>query len=151
MFEERGNKEANGSGNFTVANKLQENDYRRIITQLHNEILAKNERLKGVKALTVMLHESEEKRKRMEAMANNYEMTLKRAEARIAQLNKTLGVGPQAAFNRGVVMPGVSRKDFELVTQENVRLRKALDHIVPTNLGGHDVILVSILTQYGGK
>ena len=127
-----------------------EADLKRIIVGLQNDIKGKNERLKGVHLLTVLLHEAEEKCKQWEETAKNLETTLRRAEARIAQLNKIHGIGPQAAFNRGAVFPGVSRKDFELVTQENIKLKKALDHIVTANLGGNEVILVRIAFQCHG-
>ena len=122
---------------------LQPEDYQRIITQLHNEVVAKDARIKGVESLAKMLHEAEQKSQRMQETAKNYELTLKRAEARIAQLNKMHGIGPQTAFNRGVVIPGVSRKDFDLVTRENEKLKKALQHIVSTEIEGHAVVLVS--------
>jgi hypothetical protein len=43
---------------------------------------------------------------------------------------KKLGIWPQTAFGIDVVNPGVSRKDFDAVTKENIRLKEALKHIV---------------------
>ena len=76
--------------------------------------------------------------------ADNYETALRRAEARVAYLNKKLGIGPQSSFDIDVINPGVSRKDFDAVTKENIRLKEALEHIVPTELGGKDIVVVSI-------
>ena len=145
MLEQQGAKKATVfPDSFDFSKSHEESDCRRLITQLYNEIIAKDARIKGVHALTLMLNEKEERCKRMEDMVKNYELTLKRAEARIAQMNKMFGVGPQTAFNRGVVMPGASKKDLDLVTQENLKLKKALEHIVSTELRGQAVILVSI-------
>ena len=118
-------------------------DLKRIIAALNREILVRNERLKGVEDLTRICHELEEKRQSWQIRADNYETALKRAEARIAYLNKKLGIGPQTTLDIDVINPGVSRKDFDAVTKENIRLKEALEHIVPTELGGKDIVIVS--------
>jgi hypothetical protein len=119
-------------------------DLKRIIALQHREILVKNERLRGVEDLTRICNELEEKRQGSETKADNYENALRRAEARIAYLNKKLGIGPQTTFGIDVVNPGISRKDFDAVTKENIRLKEALEHIVPTELGGKDIVIVSM-------
>ena len=43
-----------------------------------------------------------------------------------------------------VVYPGLSRKDFDAVTRENIGLKEALEHIAPTELGGKDIVIVCI-------
>ena len=121
-----------------------ENDFKRIIAVQQREILVKNERLKGVEDLVRICSEKEEKLQGWKTRAENYETALRRSDARIAYLNKKLGIGPQAAFGMDVVYPGVSRKDFDAVTRENIRLKEALEHIVPTELGGKDIVIVSI-------
>ena len=125
--------------------ELKADELKRIITIQHRELLAKTERLKGVEELTKICNDLEEKRQSCQTRADNYETALRRAEARIAYLNKKLGIGPQTTFGIDVVNPGISRKDFDavLVTKENIRLKEALEHIVPTELGGKDVIIVS--------
>jgi hypothetical protein len=120
-----------------------EDNLKRIVALQHREILGKNERLRGVEDLTRICSELEEKRQSSETKADNYETALRRAEARIAYLNKKLGIGPQTTFDIDVVNPGISRKDFDAVTKENIRLKEALEHIVPTELGGKDVVIVS--------
>ncbi len=120
-------------------------DLKRIIAAQNREILVRNERLKGVEDLTRICHELEEKRQSWQIRADNYETALKRAEARIAYLNKKLGIGPQTTLDIDVINPGVSRKDFDAVTKENIRLKEALEHIVPTELGGKDIVIVSML------
>ena len=122
--------------------KLYENDYRRIVSQLYTEIQRKDTQLKGLRVLTARLYESEQSARSFKIRAENNEQALKHAEARVAQLNKKLGIGPQTAFNRGVVLPGVSKKQFDGVVRENLKLKEALDHIVAQDLGGYDVILV---------
>jgi hypothetical protein len=119
-------------------------DLKRIIALQHREILGKNERLRGVEDLTRICNELEEKRQSSWTRADNYETALRRAEARIAYLNKKLGIGPQTTFGIDVVNPGISRKDFDAVTRENIRLKEALEHIVPTELGGKDIVIVSM-------
>ena len=106
--------------------------------------MVKNERLKGVEDLVRICSEKEEKLQGWKTRADNYETALRRADARIAYLSKKLGIGPQTAFGMDVVYPGVSRKDFDAVTRENIRLKEALEHIVPTELGGKDIVIVSI-------
>ena len=118
-----------------------ENDLKRIIAVQHREILVKNERLKGVEDLVRICSEKEEKLQGWKTKAENYETALRRADARIAYLNKKLGIGPQMAFDMDVVYPGVSRKDFHAVTKENIRLKEALEHIAPTEMGGKDIIV----------
>jgi hypothetical protein len=133
-------------GSVLNLRELQANDLKRIIALQHTDLLAKNERLKGVEELTRICNELEEKRQSSETRADNYETALSRAEARIAYLNKKLGIGPQTTFGIDVVNPGISRKDFDAVTKENIRLKEALEHIVPTELGGKDIVIVS--TRY---
>jgi RNase P protein component len=123
--------------------ELKADELKRIITIQHRELLAKNERLKGVEELTRICNQLEEKRQDSETRADNYKTALRRAEARIAYLNKKLGIGPQTTFGIDVVNPGISRKDFDAVTRENIRLKEALEHIVSTELGGKDIIIVS--------
>ena len=124
-----------------------ENDFKRIIAVQRREILVKNERLKGVEDLVRICSEREEKLQCWKTRAENYETALRRADARIAYLNKKLGIGPQTAFDMNVVYPGVSRKYFDAVTKENIRLKEALEHIAPTKLGGKDVVIVSMRTN----
>jgi hypothetical protein len=119
-------------------------DLKRIIALQHREIQVKNERLKGVEELTRVCSELEEKRQSWQTKADNYETALRRAEARIAYLNKKLGIVPQTTFGIDVFNPGISRKDFDAITKENIRLKEALEHIVPTELGGKDVVVVSM-------
>ena len=121
-----------------------ENDLKRIVAVQHREILVKNERLKGVEDLVRICSEKEEKLQGWKTRAENYETALRRSDARIAYLNKKLGIGPQTALDIGVVYPGVSRKDFDAVTRENIRLKEALEHIAPTELGGKDIVIVSV-------
>ena len=121
-----------------------ENDFKRIIAVQRKEIMVKNERLKGVEDLLRICSEKEEKLQGWKTRAENYETALRRADARIAYLNKKLGIGPQTAFDMDVVYPGISKKDFNAVTKENVRLKEALEHIAPTKLGGNDVMIVSM-------
>ncbi|CAB4038079.1 Hypothetical predicted protein, partial [Paramuricea clavata] len=119
--------------------ELKADDLKRIIALQHRELLAKDERLKGVEDLTRICNELEEKRQGLETRADNYETALRRAEARIAYLNKKLG--PQTTFEIDVINPGISRKDFDAVTKENIQLKEALEHIVPTELGGKDIVI----------
>ena len=121
-----------------------DNDFKRIIAIQQREILVKNERLKGVENLVRLCNEKEEKLQGMKTRAENYETALRRADARISYLNKKLGIGPQTTLGIDVVSPGVSRKDFDAVTRENIRLKEALEHIAPTELGGKDIVIVSI-------
>ena len=123
--------------------ELSTRDLRRIIAVQQKEIKVKNDRLKGLEDLTKICSELEEKWQNWKTRADNYEIALKRAELRIAVLSKKLGIGPQAAFDIGVIYPGVSRKDFDAITRENIELKEALEHIVPTGLGGKDVVVVS--------
>jgi hypothetical protein len=118
-------------------------DLMRIIALQRSEILVKNERLRGVEDLTRICNELVEKRQGSDTKADNYENALRRAEARITYLNKKLGIGPQTTFGIDVVNPGISRKDFDAVTKENIRLKEALEHIVPTEFGGKDIVIVS--------
>ena len=124
--------------------EVDEKNLKRLIAIQHREILVKNERLKGVEDLTRICSEKEEKLQGWKTRAENYETTLRRAEARIAYLNKKLGIGPQTALGIDVVYPGVSRKDFDAVTRENIRLKEALEHIAPTELGGKEIVIVSM-------
>ena len=126
--------------------QLNGDDLKRIIAVQHREILVKNERLRGVEDLTRICSELEEKRQSWQTRADNYETALRQAEARIAYLNKKLGIGPQTSFgiNDDVINPVISRKDFDAVTKENIRLKEALEHIVPTELGGKDIVIVSM-------
>ena len=126
-------------------------DLKRIIAVLQTDIKAKNERLKGLEHLTKIYGESEEKVQNWKTRAENFETALRRTEARVAMLNKKLGIGPQTAFDIDVVNPGISRKDFDNITKENIELKEALEHIVPTELGGRDVVLVSESKKHGGK
>jgi hypothetical protein len=117
-------------------------DLKRIIALQHRELLAKNERLKGVEELTRICNELEEKWQDSKTRAENYETALRRAEARIAYLSKKLGIGPQMTFDIDVVNRGISRKDFDAVVKENInRLKEALEHTVPTELGGKDIVI----------
>ena len=133
---------------------MNENDFKRIIAVQRREILVKNERLKGVEDLIRICSEKEEKLQGWKTRAKNDETALRGAEAIIAYLNKKLGIGPQSetAFDMDVVYPGVSRKDFGAVTKENIRLKEALEHIAPTELGGKEIVIVSIRIRikYGG-
>ena len=125
--------------------QLNGDDLKRIIAVQHREILVKNERLRGVEDLTRICSELEEKRQSWQTRADNYETAFRQAEARIAYLNKKLGIGPQTSFGIDVVNPGrISRKDFDAATKENIRLKEALEHIVPTELGGKDIVIVSM-------
>ena len=135
--------DVHSNGSVSNLEELLANDLKRIIALQHRELLAKNERLKGVEELTRICNELEEKRQGSETRADNYETALKRAEARIAYLNRKLGIGPQTTFDIDVVNPGISRKDFDAVTKDNIRLKEALEHIVPTELGGKDIVIVS--------
>ena len=123
---------------------MSEKDFKRIIAVQQREILVKNERLKGVEDLVRICSEKEEKLQGWKTRAENYETALRRANARIAYLNKKLGIGTQTAFDMDVVYPGVSRKDFDAVIKENIRLKEALEHIAPTELGGKEIVIVSI-------
>ncbi|CAB4045539.1 Hypothetical predicted protein [Paramuricea clavata] len=126
--------------------ELQANALKRIIALQHQDILVKNERLRGVEDLTRICSELEEKRQSWQTRAGNYEMALRLAETRIAYLNRKLGIGPQTrTFGIDVVNPGISIKDFDAVTKENIRLKEALEHIVPTELGGKDIVIVSMI------
>ncbi|CAB4044986.1 Hypothetical predicted protein, partial [Paramuricea clavata] len=79
------------------------------------------------------LSETELETKRWKTKAENYETALRRSETRIAYLNKKLGIGPQG---------NDSGNDFDdAVAKENTRLKEALEHIVPTELGGKDVVI----------
>ena len=133
---------------------MSENDFKRIIAVQRREILVKNERLKGVEDLIRICSEKEEKLQGWKTRAKNDETALRRAEAIIAYLNKKLGIGPQSetAFDMDVVYPRVSRKDFDAVTKENIRLKEVLEHIAPTELGGKEIVIVSIRIRikYGG-
>ncbi|XP_028404966.1 golgin subfamily A member 6-like protein 22 [Dendronephthya gigantea] len=120
---------------------LNQGDLKRIIAVQQRDIKVKNERLDGLEKLTILYNISEEKRHSWKTMAENLEIALRRAEARIAVLNKKLNIGPQTAFDISVVNPGISRKDFDAITKENIALKEALEHIVPTELGGKDVVL----------
>ena len=117
-----------------------ENDLKRIAVQ-RREILVKNQRLKGLEDLVRIWSEKEEKLQGWKTSAENYETALRRADARIAYLNKKLGIGPQTAFDMDVVYPGVSRKDFDAVTKENIRLKEALEQL---EFGGKEIIIVSM-------
>ncbi|XP_028404216.1 golgin subfamily A member 6-like protein 22 [Dendronephthya gigantea] len=119
-------------------------DLRRITQALqHQELKGKNNRsMNEVKETTRILSESEKKMRRKEkTRAENSQIALRRAEARIAILNKKLGIGPQTAFEIDVVNPRVSQKDYDSLTIEYIKLKEALEHIVPTELGGKDVVL----------
>ena len=116
---------------------------KRIISMQQRDILSKNEQSKGVKNLTRICSDLEEKCKHWKSVAYNTETALQRAEAKIAYLNKKLGIGPQTAFDIDIINPGVSKKDFDAVTNENIRLKEALQHIVSAEIGGKDVVLVS--------
>ena len=80
--------------------------------------------------------------------AENTETALKQANTKIAYLNKkprkNLGIEPQTTSGIDVVYPGVSRKDFDALTKENIRLKEALEHIAPTELGSKDIVIVSM-------
>ena len=130
--------------------ELKADELKRIITIQHTELSAKNERLKGVEELTRICNQLEEKRQYSETRADNYKTALRRAEARIAYLNRKLGIGPQTTFGIDVINPGISRKDFDAVTTENIQLKEALKHIVSTELGGKDIVIVSILIKCKG-
>ena len=121
-------------------------DYKRIITIQQREINENNERLKGLEQLTRIYNESEGKLQSWKTRSENYEVALRRAEARIGVLNQKLGIGPQRAFDIDVVYPGFSRNDFDAITRESIELKEALEHIVPTELGGKDVVVVSTLS-----
>ena len=113
--------------------ELNVDDLKRIITVQQREILVKNERLKGVEDLTRICSELEEKRQSLQIKADNYETALKRAKARVAYLNKKLGIGPQMTVDIDVTNPEVANK--------NIR---------PTELGGKDIVVVSMaLTNRG--
>ncbi len=104
--------------------ELNADDLKRIITIQQREILVKNERLKGVEDLTRICSELEEKRQSLQIKADNYETALKRAKARVAYLNKKLGIAPQMTLDIDVTNPEVANK--------NIR---------PTELGGNGQIL----------
>ncbi|XP_028404900.1 tropomyosin-1-like [Dendronephthya gigantea] len=117
--------------------ELNTGDLKRIIAVQSKEIERKNEQLKGLQNLAKICSESEEKRQSWKTRAEKYESALRRAEARIAVLNKKLGMlGPQTAFDIKI-----SRHAFDAITRENIELKEALEHIVPTELGGKDVVL----------
>ena len=62
---------------------------------------------------------------------------------------RRLDIGRQTAIDIDDVNPEISRKEFDAINKENVKLKKALKHIVPTELGGKDVVLVS--EKHGGS
>ena len=124
--------------------QLNTDELKRIISIQQRDILSKNERLKGVENLAKICSDLEGKCKHWKSVAENTETALQRAEARIAYLNKKLGIGPQTAFGIDVINPGVSKKDFDVVTKENIQLKEALEHIVSAEIGGKDVVIVSI-------
>ena len=113
--------------------------------------MLQNERLKGVENLVRICSEKETKILGLKTTMENLETALRRADARIACLNKKLGIGPQTTLGIDVVSPGVSRKDFEAVTRESIRLKEALEHIAPTELGGKDIVNVSTVEGRGSK
>jgi hypothetical protein len=131
-------------GQLLDSKELNVDNLKRIVALQHREILVKNERLRGVEDLTRICSELEEKRQSWQTRADNNGAALRRAETRIAYLNKKLGIGPQTTVGIDVVNPGISRKNFDAVTKENIKLKEALEHIVPTELGGKDVVIVSI-------
>jgi hypothetical protein len=137
-------KEHNIKGSVINLKELSADDLRRLIAYQQREIAVRNDRLRGVEKLTTICSDLEEKLQSSQTRADNYETALRRAEARVAYLNKKLGIGPQTSFDIDVINPGVSRKDFDAVTKENIRLKEALEHIVPTELGGKDIVVVSI-------
>lgn len=122
---------------------VHEDDLKRIIALQRKDILDKNKRLKGVEKLTNIVNELEESRQSLQSKADNFESALRRAEARIAYLNKKLGIGPQTSMGVEVVDPGVSRKEYDALMRDNIRLKESLEHIVATELGGQDVVTVS--------
>ena len=126
---------------------MADNDFKRIIAVQQREILVQNERLKGVENLVRICSEKETRILGLKTTVENLETALRRADARIAYLNKKLGIGPQTTLGIDVVSPGVSRKDFDAVTRENIRLKEALEHIAPTELGGKDIVIVSISSK----
>ena len=136
----------NGTAKGSAVNlkELNVDDLKRLIAFQQREIAQKNDRLRGVEKLTTICSDLEEKFHSERTKSDNYENALRRAEARIAYLNKKLGIGPQTSFDIDVINPGVSRKDFDAVTKENIRLKEALEHIVPTELGGKDIVIVSM-------
>ena len=77
---------------------MADNDFKRIIAVQRREILVQNERLKGVENLVRICSEKEKKLQSMKTRAENYETALRRADARIAYLNKKLGIGPQTTL-----------------------------------------------------
>ena len=117
---------------------------KRIISLQQKDILFMNSRLKGVENLAKICSDLEEKCKHWKSVAENTKTALQRAEARVAYLNKKLGIGPQTAFDIDVINPGVSRKYFDAVAKENIQLKEALEHIVLAKIGGKDVVIVSI-------
>jgi hypothetical protein len=131
-------------GSVVNLKELSVEDLRRLIAYQQREIVVRNDRLRGVEKLTTICSDLEEKLQSSQTRADNYETALRRAEARVAYLNKKLGIGPQTSFDIDVINPGVSRKDFDAVTRENIRLKEALEHIVPTELGGKDIVIVSM-------
>jgi hypothetical protein len=131
-------------GSVVNLKELSVEDLRRLIAYQQREIAVRNDRLRGVEKLTTICSDLEEKLQSSQTRADNYETALRRAEARVAYLNKKLGIGPQTSFDIDVINPGVSRKDFDAVTRENIRLKDALEHIVPTELGGKDIVIVSM-------
>ena len=131
-------------GSVLNLKELNADDLRRLIAYQQRELGLRNDRLRGVEKLTAIVSDLQEKLQSSETKSENYEIALRRAEARIAYLNKKLGIGPQTSLDIDVINPGVSRKDFDAVTKENIRLKEALEHIVPTELGGKDIVVVSI-------
>jgi hypothetical protein len=126
-------------------------------SKLNETILVGNQQ-RGVNDLTRICNELEEKRQSSETIrADNCEIALKRAEARIAYLNKKLGIGPRTTFDIDVVNPeisvnpGISRNDFDAVTKEDLKLKEALEHIAPTELGGENIVIVSIHSAKCGR
>ena len=136
--------QSKGSKGYINLQQLSTDQLKRIIIFIQQrDILSKNDRLKGVENLAKICSDLEEKCKHWKSVAENTETALQRAERRIARLNKKLGIGPQTAFDIDLINPGVSRKDYDAVTKENIRLKEVLEHIVSTEIGGKDLVTVS--------
>ena len=74
--------------------------------------------------------------------ADNYEKGLKKAEGRIAWLQKQLEIGPHAAFNLETpTSSGVSKKNYIKIIQEYLKLQKTLNHIQLTGLTRDEIAL----------
>ena len=96
-----------------------------------SDILAKNERLKGVEDLERICDEKEEKLQSWEKRGEEYETALRQADAKIAHLCKQLGIDPQTTSDG--------------VAKENMKLAKALrEHAALTELGEKDTATVSV-------